>query len=80
MRLLVTDDDAKQRKSIIERLRRAAPRCGVSSPRGSSSSARRSCVFTTTSARTQQQRVSDLLREVDAERELVTPATPDDES
>ena len=79
VRLLVADDDAKQRKSIIERLRRAAPRLRrVITPRLELKRAPE-LRFHYDVGPDAQQRVSDLLREVDAEREAATPPEPDDE-
>jgi ribosome-binding factor A len=73
VRLLVADDDAKQRKSIIERLRRAAPRLRrVITPRLELKRAPE-LRFHYDVGPDAQQRVVDLLREVDAEREAVTP-------
>ncbi len=79
VRLLVADDDAKQRKSIIERLRRAAPRLRrVITPRLELKRAPE-LRFHYDVGPDAQQRVTDLLREVDAEREAAPPAEPDGE-
>jgi ribosome-binding factor A len=77
VRLLVADDDARQRKSIIERLRRAAPRLRrVITPRLELKRAPE-LRFHYDVGPDAQQRVSDLLREVDAEREAVPPPKTD---
>lgn len=79
VRLLVADDDARQRKSIIERLRRAAPRLRrVITPRLELKRAPE-LRFHYDVGPDAQQRVSDLLREVDAEREAVPPPKTDGE-
>ncbi len=79
VRLLVTDDNEKQRKSIIDLLRRAAPRLRrVITPRLELKRAPE-LRFHYDVGPDAQQRVSDLLREVDAEREEATPETPDDD-
>jgi ribosome-binding factor A len=76
VRLLVADDDEKQRRSIIERLRRAAPRLRrVITPRLELKRAPE-LRFHYDIGPDAQQRVSELLREVDAEREA---AVPDDD-
>jgi ribosome-binding factor A len=75
VRLLVADDDERQRKSIIERLRRAAPRLRrVITPRLELKRAPE-LRFHYDVGPDAQQRVSELLREVDAER---TAATQDE--
>jgi|1185.fasta_scaffold710466_2 ribosome-binding factor A len=71
VRLLVADDDQRQRKSIIERLRRAAPRLRrVITPRLELKRAPE-LRFHYDVGPDAQQRVTELLREVDAEREAV---------
>jgi ribosome-binding factor A len=78
VRLLVTDDDEKQRRGIIERLRRAAPRLRrVITPRLELKRAPE-LRFHYDVGPDAQQRVSELLREVDAEREAVAPEEPDE--
>jgi ribosome-binding factor A len=80
VRLLVADDDEKQRRSIIERLRRAAPRLRrVITPRLELKRAPE-LRFHYDVGPDAQQRVSDLLREVDAEREAAEPEeAPEDD-
>lgn len=80
VRLLVADDDEKQRRSIIERLRRAAPRLRrVITPRLELKRAPE-LRFHYDVGPDAQQRVSELLREVDAEREAVVPEdAPEDD-
>jgi ribosome-binding factor A len=79
VRLLVADDDEKQRRGIIERLRRAAPRLRrVITPRLELKRAPE-LRFHYDVGPDAQQRVSELLREVDAEREAETPETPEDD-
>jgi ribosome-binding factor A len=74
VRLLVADDDEKQRRSIVERLRRAAPRLRrVITPRLELKRAPE-LRFHYDTGPDAHQRVAQLLREVDAERK------PDDES
>jgi ribosome-binding factor A len=76
VRLLVADDDEKQRRTIIERLRRAAPRLRRAiTPRLELKRAPE-LRFHYDVGPDAQQRVSELLREVDAER---AAAQPDDE-
>jgi ribosome-binding factor A len=78
VRLLVADDDERQRKSIVERLRRAAPRLRrVITPRLELKRAPE-LRFHYDVGPDAQQRVSELLREVDAERAAATPDEPDD--
>jgi ribosome-binding factor A len=78
VRLLVADDDERQRKSIIDRLRRAAPRLRrVITPRLELKRAPE-LRFHYDVGPDAQQRVSELLREVDAERAAATPDEPDD--
>jgi ribosome-binding factor A len=78
VRLLVADDDEPQRKSIIDRLRRAAPRLRrVITPRLELKRAPE-LRFHYDVGPDAQQRVSELLREVDAERAAATPDEPDD--
>ena len=77
VRLLVADDDERQRKSIVDRLRRAAPRLRrVITPRLELKRAPE-LRFHYDVGPDAQQRVSELLREVDAER-AATPHEPDD--
>ncbi|MES1184468.1 MAG: 30S ribosome-binding factor RbfA [Myxococcales bacterium] len=78
VRLLVADDDEKQRRSIIERLRRAAPRLRrVITPRLELKRAPE-LRFHYDVGPDAQQRVSELLREVDAERLAATPEEPEE--
>lgn len=78
VRLLVADDDERQRKSIVDRLRRAAPRLRrVITPRLELKRAPE-LRFHYDVGPDAQQRVSELLREVDAERVAATPDEPDD--
>jgi ribosome-binding factor A len=78
VRLLVADDDERQRKSIIDRLRRAAPRLRrVITPRLELKRAPE-LRFHYDVGPDAQQRVSELLREVDAERAAAKPDEPDD--
>jgi ribosome-binding factor A len=78
VRLLVADDDERQRKSIVDRLRRAAPRLRrVITPRLELKRAPE-LRFHYDVGPDAQQRVSELLREVDAERDAATPDEPDD--
>lgn len=78
VRLLVADDDEKQRRGIIERLRRAAPRLRrVITPRLELKRAPE-LRFHYDVGPDAQQRVSELLREVDAERAAATPEEPDE--
>ena len=80
VRLLVADDDQRQRKSIIERLRRAAPRLRrVITPRLELKRAPE-LRFHYDVGPDAQQRVSDLLREVDAEREAAAPKDDEDDA
>ena len=78
VRLLVADDDERQRKSIVDRLRRAAPRLRrVITPRLELKRAPE-LRFHYDVGPDAQQRVSELLREVDAERAAAAPDEPDD--
>ncbi|HEX2875683.1 MAG TPA: 30S ribosome-binding factor RbfA [Polyangiaceae bacterium] len=78
VRLLVADDDERQRKSIVDRLRRAAPRLRrVITPRLELKRAPE-LRFHYDVGPDAQQRVSELLREVDAERAAATPDEPDE--
>jgi ribosome-binding factor A len=78
VRLLVADDDERQRRSIVERLRRAAPRLRrVITPRLELKRAPE-LRFHYDVGPDAQQRVSELLREVDAERVAATPDEPDE--
>ncbi len=80
VRLMVTEDDERQRRDIIERLRRAAPRLRrVITPRLELKRAPE-LRFHYDLGPDAQQRVSDLLREVDAEREVPPEAdAPEDD-
>lgn len=70
VRLMVTEDNERQRRDIVERLRRAAPRLRrVITPRLELKRAPE-LRFHYDLGPDAQQRVSDLLREVDAEREV----------
>jgi ribosome-binding factor A len=76
VRLLVADDDARQRKTIVEQLRRAAPRLRRAiTPRLELKRAPE-LRFRYDEGPDAHQRVSELLREVDAERRAAEP--PDD--
>jgi len=78
VRLLVADDDERQRKSVVERLRRAAPRLRRAiTPRLELKRAPE-LRFHYDVGPDAHQRVSDLLREVDAER-AVAPTDTDAE-
>ena len=78
VRLLVADDDERQRRSIIDRLRRAAPRLRrVITPRLELKRAPE-LRFHYDVGPDAQQRVSELLREVDAERVAVAPDEADE--
>jgi ribosome-binding factor A len=73
VRLLVADDDEKQRKAIVDRLRRAAPRLRRAiTPRLELKRAPE-LRFHYDVGPDAHRRVSDLLREVDAERLAATP-------
>jgi ribosome-binding factor A len=77
VRLLVADDDQRQRRDIVERLRRASPRLRRAiTPRLELKRAPE-LRFHYDVGPDAQQRVSELLREVDAERAAATPAEPD---
>jgi ribosome-binding factor A len=77
VRLLVADDDERQRKSIIERLRRASPRLRrVIAPRLELKRAPELRFYYDVGPDAHQ-RVSELLREVEAERRAAEP--PDEE-
>jgi ribosome-binding factor A len=77
VRLLVAEDDAKQRKTIIDQLKRAAPRLRRAiTPRLELKRAPE-LRFRYDVGPDAHQRVSELLREVDAERRQATP--PEDE-
>lgn len=79
VRLLVADDDEKQRKSVIERLRRAASRLRrVITPRLELKRAPE-LRFHYDVGPDAQQRVSELLREVDAERAATPEETTNDD-
>jgi ribosome-binding factor A len=74
VRLLVTDDDERQRRGIIERLRRAAPRLRRAiTPRLELKRAPE-LRFHYDVGPDAHQRVSELLREVEAERLTPEPA------
>lgn len=76
VRLLVTEDDERQRKSIVDQLRRAAPRLRRAiTPRLELKRAPE-LRFRYDVGPDAHQRVSELLREVDAERRQ---APPDDD-
>jgi len=76
VRLLVADDDEKQRKSVIEHLRRAASRLRrVITPRLELKRAPE-LRFHYDVGPDAQQRVSELLREVDAERDAAMAQEP----
>jgi ribosome-binding factor A len=78
VRLLVADDDQRQRRDIVERLRRAAPRLRRAiTPRLELKRAPE-LRFHYDVGPDAQRRVSDLLREVDVEREAATPKTDED--
>jgi ribosome-binding factor A len=77
VRLLVADDDERQRKSIVELLRRAASRLRRQiTPRLELKRAPE-LRFHYDVGPDAQQRVSELLREVDAERDAVPPEEPE---
>jgi ribosome-binding factor A len=77
VRLLVADDDERQRKSIVELLRRAASRLRRQiTPRLELKRAPE-LRFHYDVGPDAQQRVSELLREVDAERDAMTPEEPE---
>ena len=80
VRLMVADDDEKQRKSVIAHLRRAASRLRrVITPRLELKRAPE-LRFHYDVGPDAQQRVSELLREVDAERDAaVVDETPEDD-
>ena len=79
VRLLVADDDQRQRRDIVERLRRASPRLRRAiTPRLELKRAPE-LRFHYDVGPDAQQRVTELLREVDAERNAATPAKPDPE-
>jgi ribosome-binding factor A len=74
VRLLVADDDPKQRKSIVERLRRASPRLRrVITPRLELKRAPE-LRFHYDVGPDAHRRITDILREVEAERVAVAPA------
>ncbi|HYP89702.1 MAG TPA: 30S ribosome-binding factor RbfA [Polyangiaceae bacterium] len=78
VRLLVTEDDARQRKAIVDQLRRASPRLRRAiTPRLELKRAPE-LRFRYDVGPDAHQRVSELLREVDAERRPADP-TDDDE-
>ena len=81
VRLLVADDDERQRRSIVERLRRAAPRLRrVLTPRLELKRAPE-LRFHYDVGPDAHRRISDLLREVETDREATPPAgDTDDES
>jgi ribosome-binding factor A len=79
VRLLVADDDDKQRRQIIDRLRRASPRLRrVITPRLELKRAPE-LRFHYDVGPDAHRRVSDLLREVDDELRARPPADEDDE-
>src|SRR4051812_37401695 len=78
VRLLVADDDERQRKSMVDLLRRAASRLRRQiTPRLELKRAPE-LRFHYDVGPDAQQRVSELLREVDAERDAATPEEPDE--
>ena len=80
VRLLVADDDERQRRSIVERLRRAAPRLRrMITPRLELKRAPE-LRFHYDVGPDAHQRVSELLREVEQERQASAPPDTDDES
>jgi ribosome-binding factor A len=81
VRLLDAEDDERQRKGIVDRLRRAAPRLRRAiTPRLELKRAPE-LRFHYDVGPDAHRRVSDLLREVDAERRAATPPDdPDDEA
>ncbi len=79
VRLLVADDDPRQRKAIVEQLRRAAPRLRRAiTPRLELKRAPE-LRFRYDVGPDAHQRVSELLREVDAERRAAEPPEPSDD-
>ena len=77
VRLLVADDDERQRKSIVDLLRRAASRLRRQiTPRLELKRAPE-LRFHYDVGPDAQQRVSELLREVDSERDAATPEEPE---
>ena len=79
VRLLVADDDEKQRREIVTRLRRASPRLRRAiTPRLELKRAPE-LRFHYDIGPDASRRVTDLLREVDDERKAVTPPEQDDE-
>jgi ribosome-binding factor A len=80
VRLLVADDDEKQRRSIVERLRRAAPRLRrVITPRLELKRAPE-LRFHYDVGPDAHRRISDLLREVEADRKAAEPDDDGNES
>jgi len=80
VRLLVADDDERQRRSIVERLRRAAPRLRrVITPRLELKRAPE-LRFHYDVGPDAHQRVSELLREVEQDRKALAPPDTDDDS
>lgn len=80
VRLLVADDDEKQRRSIVERLRRAAPRLRrVITPRLELKRAPE-LRFHYDVGPDAHRRISDLLREVEADRKASEPEDDGNES
>ncbi|HVY26517.1 MAG TPA: 30S ribosome-binding factor RbfA [Polyangiaceae bacterium] len=80
VRLLVADDDEKQRRGIIERLRRAAPRLRRAiTPRLELKRAPE-LRFHYDVGPDAHRRISDLLREVEAERKAAEPGDDGNES
>lgn len=79
VRLLVADDDERQRRDIVERLRRAAPRLRRAiTPRLELKRAPQ-LRFHYDVGPDAHRRVSDLLREVEAERQAALSPEPDEE-
>jgi ribosome-binding factor A len=79
VRLLVADDDEKQRKLIVDRLRRASPRLRRAiTPRLELKRAPE-LRFHYDTGLDAHQRVTSLLREVEDERRAAEPVKPEDE-
>ena len=79
VRLLVADDDQRQRRDIVERLRRAAPRLRRAiTPRLELKRAPE-LRFHYDLGPDAHRRVTDLLREVEADRQVTAPPEPSDE-
>src|SRR6478752_1619953 len=79
VRLLVTEDDARQRKAIVDQLRRASPRLRRAiTPRLELKRAPE-LRFHYDVGPDAHQRVSELLREVDEERRAAPPPSEEDD-